>query len=331
LGELFIYKYYWRKKHMPRNPLPPPPKNRGKNAVRPPDDNNNPEYWYDWINRPTDDFTLWQRAFPDVGMTAYDNPPREHYTFGRPKFVKPTRGAGARKRLYKADEKDDSQINPSWPAKLSEAAVDYVLRNKSLIEDKAKKWSDKGFNYINQNKANIGRGAKNLTERAIDTTLANKKNIERGVKFVSDKAFDYVRRNKPDIEGVDYVLNNKSNIEREGKRLSDEGFDYLRRNKSGIGRSVENATNQAIDYVSRNKKNIEREAQNYANQAFDYLRNNKKRIGREAQNAINRVTGKTTKRATSMYTKSVSNSRQGGFVNGKPVSIKKMASKNKYF
>ena len=170
--------------------------------------------------------------------------------------------ANATKRMYKADDKNK---NTDWASKLSGAAVDFVLQNKSVIERKAKEFSDQGFNYVNQNKSRIGRGARDLTERGIDFLAANKANIERGAKDISDKAFDYARRNK-----------------------------------SGIGQSVERMTNQGIDYAIRSKSDIERGAKNYSDQGFDYLRRSKGEIGRQASNLVNNAMGRTTKRAGAM-------------------------------
>lgn len=207
-------------------------------------------------------------------------------------------GYGPGGRMSKADDKKPN--NDDWSSKLSSAAVDFVLRNKSVIERKAKNLSDQGFNYVNQHKSDIGRGAKNLTENGIDFLNANKSNIERGAKDISDKGFDYVRRNKPNIEGVDYLLDNKSNIERGAKDISNQAFDYVRRNKSGIGDSVERMTNQGIDYAIRSKPAIEREAKRYSDQGFDYLSRSKNQIANQARNLLNSATGNTTKRAGAM-------------------------------
>lgn len=217
---------------------------------------------------------------------------------GSPDKPYSSRGSAARKRMYKADDKNK---NTDWASKLSGAAVDFVLQNKSVIERKAKELSDQGFRYVDQNKSKIGRGARNLTEQGIDFLSANKSNVERGAKNLSDKGFDYVRRNKPNIEGIDYILDNKANIERGAKDISDKAFDYARRNKSGIGQSVERMTNQGIDYAIRSKPAIEREAKRYSDQGFDYLRRSKNEIGRQARGLVSNVLGSsTTKRAGAM-------------------------------
>ena len=226
---------------------------------------------------------------------------------GSPDKPYPSRGSAARKRMYKADDKNK---NTDWASKLSGAAVDFVLQNKSAIERKAKEFSDQGFNYINQNKSRIGRGARDLTERGIDFLAANKSNVERGAKNVSDKAFDYARRNKPNIEGIDYILDNKANIERGAKDISDKAFDYARRNKSGIGQSVERMTNQGIDYAIRSKPAIEREAKRYSDQGFDYLRRSKNEIGRQARGLVSNVLGSTTTKRAGAMSKSLQSKRK---------------------
>jgi hypothetical protein len=256
--------------------------------------------------------SMWQKVRPGAQMTVdfdtignsktgYKVPSKNRRgTVNVARLVTsgPSRGSAARKRMYKADDKNK---NTDWASKLSGAAVDFVLRNKSVIERKAKDLSDQGFRYVDQNKSKIGRGARNLTEQGIDFLAANKSNVERGAKNLSDKGFDYVRRNKPNIEGIDYILDNKSNIERGAKDISNQAFDYARRNKSGIGQSVERMTNQGIDYAIRSKPAIEREAKRYSDQGFDYLRRSKNEIGRQARGLVSNVLGSsTTKRAGAM-------------------------------
>jgi hypothetical protein len=265
--------------------------------------------------------TSWQKANPHTEMTAnfevIGNPktgfhiPLERgggrITVRGDSPSGPSRGSAARKRMYKADDKNK---NTDWASKLSGAAVDFVLQNKNVIERKAKELSDQGFNYVNQHKSDIGRGAKNLTENGIDFLSANKSNIERGAKNVSDKAFDYVRRNKPNIEGVDYILNNKSNIEHGAKDISDQAFDYARRNKSGIGQAVERMTNQGVDYAIRSKPAIEQAAKNYSDQGFDYLRRNRNEIGNQARGLVSNVLGATTKKRAGAMSKSLQSNKK---------------------